>query len=676
MKNIFRFLTLVACFSLAEVSAQNAPVSIAAEVVSLETTASLPVYAMNFNDIGSFGLKLSYDPSLATASVVTPGPELGGMINTNLTTPGIVIIGWFTSGGVYLPDSSILFTVEFTRLSNGFSMVEWIDDGYSCEFYNSSYESLTDEPFSEFYRNGSLVFQADSAPVTTLPQVAATPGTSISIPVSVSEFNMIGSLALNLTYDPSVLTFESFSNESEFPGLMVDGSQPGIILAEGMVAGGDTAVTLENGAVLFTLNFSYLGGFTEFNWLDNGSSCHYTGSQPVYPLLNDTPQEDFYMDGSVSSSALPGSAGPITGPSEVCSGSQGIGYSVSPIAYATGYTWEVPQGAIIQSGQNTNAIVVGFGPDVVSGNISVYGFNNNGNGTPAVLGVTLLGFPGDAGPVSGFQEVCQGQTTVNYSTEPIEFATAYIWNLPPGASVTGGANTSSITVSFSNSANTGAVSVAGSNICGTGMISEPLHVMVYEIPWITQQPISPPAVYAGSGEARFALQASGSGLTYQWQEYSNYWTYLNENEMYAGVNTDTLHIINPAISMSGYRYRCVVSGQCEPSATTDGNASLTVLLPVGTIKNTHQQDLVVYPNPCSQETIVSFNLPGEGALSILLQNLMGETIQIMDQMVHCAGNHSVKINMSALASGIYTLSLLLKNDNNLMISRQKIVCSH
>lgn len=676
MKNIFRLLVFVACFSFAVVTAQNAPMSIAGAVVSLETAVTVPVYTVNFNNIGSCGLKLSYDPSVATATGVTIGPGLGGMISTNLTTPGIIIIGWFTSGGVSLPDSSVIFNIQFTRLAYGFSSLEWMDDGYSCQYYDGSFQNLNDLPFADYYQNGFLVFQSPDAPVTTLSHVSALPGTNIGMPVSVSDFHMIGSLALEFTYDPSVLTYISFVNDSDFPGLMVDGSQPGIILAEGIVPGGDTALTLENNATLFTLNFSYQGGFTELNWFDNGTSCQYAGSLPVYPVLNDTPREIFYVDGSVSSSALPAGAGPIAGPAAVCAGSQGIGYSVPVIAYANDYIWEVPDGITIQSGQHTNAIIVDYGPEVLSGVISVYGSNSNGNGAPDYLPVSSVSQPGDAGPVSGLQEVCQGQVDVFYSIVPIENATAYNWNLPPGATITSGANTANIMVSYSNTANNGAVFVSGSNVCGQGGISEPLYILVNEIPEIVLQPDSPPAVYAGSGDTQFTVQAIGSGLNWQWQEYITSWTDLNENEMFTGVNTDTMHIINPVLSMNGNRYRCVVSGQCEPPAVTDGHATLTVLLPVGINEKTNQPGFVVYPNPCSDDITLDFYLPYEGELSVMLHNLMGESFEIINKSECFSGNHSVKLNMAAMAPGIYTLSLMLKSENNLMICRQKIVCNH
>jgi len=57
-----------------------------------------------------------------------------------------------------------------------------------------------------------------------------------------------------------------------------------------------------------------------------------------------------------------------------------LNYSVDPIANATSYNWTVPSGATIVSGANTNSILVDFGKNSVSGNVTVFGSNAAGNG--------------------------------------------------------------------------------------------------------------------------------------------------------------------------------------------------------------------------------------------------------------------------------------------------------
>lgn len=676
MKNIIRLISLCIC-CLATVSiAQNAPQSIAGSVVSLETTTTVPVYALNFTDISSCNLKLIYDPMVATATGVTIGQGMGGMINTNLTIPGVIILGWFTSGGISLPDNSSIFNIQFSKVNNGQSAISWMDDGYSCEYNNGSFIPLNDSPTNEYYFNGSLVFQSSDAPLTYAADIAATPGSNITIPVAVSNFQLIGSLSLNLHYDPAVLTYQSFENTSGFPGLTVNGSQPGVLQVSGFVPSGENAVCLDDYATLFNLHFAYQDGFTALTWYDNGTSCQYSGSLPLYPVLNDSPQSTYYVNGSVSANALPNAAGIISGPETVCAGSTGINYSVPVISYATAYVWAVPDGATILSGQNTNSILVAFGPDNQTGLISVFGTNSFGSGTPSMLEVSVIDLPGAAGIVSGDQEVCQGQTAVIYSVDPINNAAAYNWILPAGAGITSGANTNNISVNYDSTSIGGAVSVNGFNVCGSGNSSTPLQIIVNEIPRILAQPQNSPAIYAGTDTAVFTVQTSGTGLALQWQEYNNGWNDLYEHELYSGVNSDTLNISNPDISMNGFRYRCSIAGICEPAVVTDGNAMLSVLLPVGIPVRNNEFGLQAYPNPCSKNLNLDLNLPNKGNLKVTFTNLSGVAKEVKNINVDNEGAITLVLNTSGLTAGFYTLSLNFETANNLMMRKQKIVILH
>jgi len=83
----------------------------------------------------------------------------------------------------------------------------------------------------------------------------------------------------------------------------------------------------------------------------------------------------------VTVNATPGAADTITGLSTVCAGAQGIVYSVAPISDAVSYQWNLPTGATIASGANTNSITVDFDATAISGIITVQGTNSCGNGT-------------------------------------------------------------------------------------------------------------------------------------------------------------------------------------------------------------------------------------------------------------------------------------------------------
>ncbi len=80
---------------------------------------------------------------------------------------------------------------------------------------------------------------------------------------------------------------------------------------------------------------------------------------------------------------IPDTAGPVNGPVEICAGTNGVNYFVSPITGANTYTWTVPSGVIIDAGAGTDAIIVNFPPEAESGYFKVYASDSCGNGIPS-----------------------------------------------------------------------------------------------------------------------------------------------------------------------------------------------------------------------------------------------------------------------------------------------------
>jgi hypothetical protein len=90
----------------------------------------------------------------------------------------------------------------------------------------------------------------------------------------------------------------------------------------------------------------------------------------------------------VTVNPLPDAAGTLTGATTVCHDQKtSVIYSVPIITNATSYLWTIPAGA---TGTSTaRNITVKYGPNAVSGNITVSGRNACGNGTASTLPVTV-----------------------------------------------------------------------------------------------------------------------------------------------------------------------------------------------------------------------------------------------------------------------------------------------
>jgi len=166
---------------------------------------------------------------------------------------------------------------------------------------------------------------------------------------------------------------------------------------------------------------------------------------------------------------IPPPPSPVSGPSHVCAGSISS-YSVDTIPGATSYSWTVPAGAIIQSGQNTHIIQLQWGSN--SGTVSVIVGNNCGTNVPSVLPVTVTLIPPAAVEIVGPSHLCQSGTG-DYYTDTIPHAITYQWAVPGDAYIISGAGTTSVRIKWGISA--GNISVSGQNSCGTG---PPLTIMV------------------------------------------------------------------------------------------------------------------------------------------------------------------------------------------------------
>jgi hypothetical protein len=184
---------------------------------------------------------------------------------------------------------------------------------------------------------------------------------------------------------------------------------------------------------------------------------------------------------------------------------------------------------------------------------------------------------GAAGAITGSTSVCSGQAGVTYSIGAVSGATTYNWTVPSGSSITSGQGATSITVTLGS--NSGNVTVTPGNDCGTGTPSS-LAVTVLLAPVISSHPANSPILCEGNNTS-FSVTATGSGLTYQWQVSTDGGVTYNDinlagsNPTYSNWTTTTLGLSGVVLTNNGYRYRCVVSGSCAPSSTSNA-AILTV----------------------------------------------------------------------------------------------------
>lgn len=191
------------------------------------------------------------------------------------------------------------------------------------------------------------------------------------------------------------------------------------------------------------------------------------------------------------------SPGPIIGSATFCDfATETYTIAVAGALSNTVYSWSVPPGATITSGQGTNTILVTFGN--TAGNVSVNisnecetvnvatpvsttncifysgGVNDGFSNTQQCASNLNGGSVFNPGPIIGSSTFCDFATeTYTITVAGALSNTVYNWTVPPGATITSGQGTNTILVTFGNTA--GNVSVNVSNECETLNVTTPVN---------------------------------------------------------------------------------------------------------------------------------------------------------------------------------------------------------
>ncbi len=162
---------------------------------------------------------------------------------------------------------------------------------------------------------------------------------------------------------------------------------------------------------------------------------------------------------------------------------------------------------------STNTISVNYNNNAVSGNITVKGNNNCGNGVSDSLYITVSPLPADAGTISGPINVCKGQTDVVYTVPPIAGADYYYWILPAG--VIGTSITNSIIVNIGNNTQSDSIKVYGYNSHGNGT-STALMININSIPTDAGIIIGDPIVCSNNSGYTYTINPIDNATSYIW----------------------------------------------------------------------------------------------------------------------------------------------------------------
>ncbi|HEY9177469.1 MAG TPA: hypothetical protein VIN07_07245, partial [Flavipsychrobacter sp.] len=286
----------------------------------------------------------------------------------------------------------------------------------------------------------------------------------------------------------------------------------------------------------------------------------------------------------------------------ICNGAN-TSFTVAATGAGLTYQWQVYNGTSwsnvtntgIYSGATTNTLTL------TNATVAVHNYQYrcmvSGACTPAATSNAALLFIKTSPVVTTHPTsklICQGNNTSYSVAGTSTYTISYQWQ----GSVDG--------ISWSNIANSGIFSGATTatlNLTGayigtftkyrcvlsTGCINATSNVANLAIETAPLISINPSNQVKCVGQnASFAISATGSNITYQWEVSTNggaTWGNVANGGVYSGATTNNLALTAPPATMNAYRYRCVVTGSC-PTAKTSASATLTVNTPVAINTNT------------------------------------------------------------------------------------------
>ena len=336
---------------------------------------------------------------------------------------------------------------------------------------------------------------------------------------------------------------------------------------------------------------------------------------------------------SLTVAALPSAPSSITGPTiAVCGGSTQTYACPVSTSGATFYTWSVPSGAVINSGQGTTSVTVTFPAGFLSGNVSVTAGNACGNSSSRT--VTVRSVPAQPGTITGTSSgVCGGPYT--YSIAAVANASSYSWTVPAGCTINSNTGTS-ITMSTTAAFISGNISVTANNACGSGTARTLA---------ITRVPATPSVI---SGPTSVCPLASGlaysvtnvAGLTYNW-------TLPTGASVLTGAGTNAITARWGSVAGS-------ISVRAANACTTSSARSLSVALAAcrnGLDEGNLQPSFSLFPNPGNGRYQLMLH-DVSGSLKIRVYNMLG-TLVFESESEDAA--EMKELNLTHQPSGIYLL---------------------
>lgn len=323
------------------------------------------------------GLALTY---LVTAPAVTLSPAIPG---GTFSGPGI-------SGNTFSPAVAGVGTHTITYNITG-------SNGCQNSYSRNTTVNPCPTPAAPTAISGSVTPCAGATGIVyTCSTVSSAVTYNWTVPANATIVSGLGTTSITVNFSStftSGLVSVSATNSCGTTGSIKSMAVYGIPATPGTMSGQNPVCAGTNNVVY---SVPVVNGATGYSWIAPPNATIISGQNTNQVTLN---YSSTFTSGSLSVRATnvcgvsnirsamirstPLAPGAITGPNSFCAYQQGVVYSIASVTSATSYSWQVPQGATIVSGQGTTSITVNFG---------------NKNGKVRVQSVNICG-------VSGFTQL-------------------------------------------------------------------------------------------------------------------------------------------------------------------------------------------------------------------------------------------------------------------------------
>ncbi|MBL7924480.1 MAG: T9SS type A sorting domain-containing protein [Bacteroidia bacterium] len=213
---------------------------------------------------------------------------------------------------------------------------------------------------------------------------------------------------------------------------------------------------------------------------------------------------------TVTITSPPAGPGAITGPTDVCAGTNGVAYSISPVAGATAYLWNSAPWVTINGGGT--AVTMDFAPVISNSGTFIWVKASNACGVSADSSRRYIRHAIDVPQfVTPLTVVCANTSGVQYKIKPIEGYSSISWSVPAGTSIVSSTD-STVVIDFGPSFTGGNVTATATHPCMTTTRSVAVSQGITRIPGT----ISGPAYGVCDSTVTYSINPVNGAVSYLW----------------------------------------------------------------------------------------------------------------------------------------------------------------